>query len=841
MPRVCAFNGCNNTVGGGRSFFILPKNERRREEWLRHARIEVLTKTEPERGGYVFCSDHFRPEEIKCKGQRKRLVLNAVPALYEQSTPALQEKRGEDMPSQCTYECKMPVDFHTLLAQKNKKIKEMKILLKKEKSKLRVFRYRANNKIKDLQLQVSKLQPHQNTETYALTTECLPKEAKEFVDGQIAMAQMRSRGQRYTKKQKDLAIRLYHHSPACYLELKNTFQLPAPVTLIRHLMDSLGSFEPGFLHGVLAKLKAKAETMAKEEKNCAIVIDEMAIKNQLDYNRKLDCIDGLAEGGKMATRATVFVVRAINGKWKQAIGYFLSMSTMAGEEIAAKLRETVAYLESSGLNVKCVVCGQGPTNEEAMRILGASLDINEDGDVSHCIDIDKKIPLIFDVPHLVKSIRNNLKQHPINIQGNEVSWKYLQDFYIKDRKGVIRLAPKLTASHIYLPPSSNIRVNLATQIFSHSVAAGMQTMVLQHQLQKDALHTAKFAEDMDRLFDVLNSRMKDSKWWRRPLGTDSNRLDYLQNCISWIKSWKFGSTRPPPCRTGLVLSIRSILKLYQELMCEGVKYLCTSTLNKDYLENLFSGKGGQQIYPTVRELATALMNGSAAYILGLPESATNYFPADGTQLLQCSHARSTEQSEQEPEPEDVVYNSEQSIPCVDVVIDADDAMDMQKGKQEVLAYVAGWVTSKVAEDPELGQCWECHHALVKLNHMEHGYSTVSREGSLINDPSTLLRNCIVKCESIIEQTPPEIWAAKGLTKRLKEALQCGGAFSELHTQHPTHSKAIEKVALNKFVMCRIGAELRARNQVTAEIKKRKGGPLKDATARKKLACLNATK
>ena len=35
---------------------------------------------------------------------------------------------------------------------------------------------------------------------------------------------------------------------------------------------------------------------------------------------------------------------------------------------------------------------------------------------------------------------------------------------------------------------------------------GMKTMVSHRQLPDEALHTAQFAEDMDRMFDVLNSR-----------------------------------------------------------------------------------------------------------------------------------------------------------------------------------------------------------------------------------------------------------------------------------------------------------------------------------------------
>ena len=55
----------------------------------------------------------------------------------------------------------------------------------------------------------------------------------------------------------------------------------------------------------------------------------------------------------------------------------------------------------------------------------------------------------------------------------------------------------------------------------------------------------------------------------------------------------------------------------------------------------------------------------------------------------------------------------------------------QEGEQEVLTYVAGWVTKKVAEEPDLGQCWECERVLVKRNNREHSYSTATREGSFI--------------------------------------------------------------------------------------------------------------
>ena len=59
--------------------------------------------------------------------------------------------------------------------------------------------------------------------------------------------------------------------------------------------------------------------------------------------------------------------------------------------------------------MQAVICDQGSPNVKAVRNLGASLD-PLGGEESHCILVGvQRVPVIFDVPHLLKSIRNNLK------------------------------------------------------------------------------------------------------------------------------------------------------------------------------------------------------------------------------------------------------------------------------------------------------------------------------------------------------------------------------------------------------------------------------------------------
>ncbi|XP_039872651.1 uncharacterized protein LOC120724504 isoform X2 [Simochromis diagramma] len=149
--------------------------------------------------------------------------------------------------------------------------------------------------------------------------------------------------------------------------------------------------------------------------------------------------------------------------------------------------------------------------------------------------------------------------------------------------------------------------------------------------------------------------------------------------------------------------------------------------------------------------------------------------------------------------------------------------DPERGEEEKLADVAGWVVQKVAQDPEVSACTECESLLVETNDTEHNYHTRMEKDAVsavkksptsarLLHPSEAFKECISKCDSVIQKIPPNAMAPK----KLKAYLRASGAFSELHRIHPAHSKAIERVAVNKYVMCRVVAELKE----TAQNRKR---------------------
>lgn len=66
---------------------------------------------------------------------------------------------------------------------------------------------------------------------------------------------------------------------------------------------------------------------------------------------------------------------------------------------------------------------------------------------------------------------------------------------------------KIRPVHFNLQQSYvKMKVSYATQIFSATVAAAIESMVASNNLPADAIHTAEFVHFMDSLFDSLNGR-----------------------------------------------------------------------------------------------------------------------------------------------------------------------------------------------------------------------------------------------------------------------------------------------------------------------------------------------
>lgn len=200
------------------------------------------------------------------------------------------------------------------------------------------------------------------------------------------------------------------------------------------------------------------------------------------------------------------------------------------------------------------------------------------------------------------------------INGCEVKWQYIKDFYEKDSIMSLCLAPKLSPKHIYCNNFEKMHVCLAAEVFSRSVAAGIHTYIEFGALPKEALHTAQFVNEMDKLFDTFNSSQinhyKDNKC---AIAEIINQLNGLDDFERWISSWQIiGTKRVIPCISGWKLNIASLKLLWHDVHDNyQYKYLMTNRLNQDCLENLFNtirNAGGNNDTPTA-QIFKKLING----------------------------------------------------------------------------------------------------------------------------------------------------------------------------------------------------------------------------------------
>ena len=152
--------------------------------------------------------------------------------------------------------------------------------------------------------------------------------ALEFFKTQIKAGKMKLRGYKWSEKDKSFAITLYNSSPKTYKLLSSVFALPSIRTL-RRTMQKI-DINCGFHPNILDALKTRCASMDDKTRLCAVVYDEMAIKQHMEYNNSSDRIEGFesiasnANSKYIANHAGVFMVKGLCFKWKQPVGYFFS-------------------------------------------------------------------------------------------------------------------------------------------------------------------------------------------------------------------------------------------------------------------------------------------------------------------------------------------------------------------------------------------------------------------------------------------------------------------------------------------------------------------------------------
>ena len=102
-------------------------------------------------------------------------------------------------------------------------------------------------------------------------------------------------------------------------------------------------------------------------------------------------------------------------KWKQPFGYFISSGPISGRIMEQLLKACLDQLQAVGLTVVIVICDPGSNKQ---NLFTTQLEVTIDH--PYFLHGARKIYTMWDPPHLIQNVRNNLKKHGFVPDGKDI-------------------------------------------------------------------------------------------------------------------------------------------------------------------------------------------------------------------------------------------------------------------------------------------------------------------------------------------------------------------------------------------------------------------------------------
>lgn len=242
-------------------------------------------------------------------------------------------------------------------------------------------------------------------------TKNMTKPAQLFVQMQLQSTK-KPKGRRFSIEEKVLSLSLFKKSPKSYKLLSKYFTLPSSKAMKRLL--SRIKLSPGINDVIFDKIKKTMAGKDASDRLCSLIFDEMSLTPQIFYNAQKDSLEGFAnnKSASFADHVLVFMVKGIKRNFKQPIAYFFT-NCLSKQELKNLITSVVQKALESGLIITNTVCDQSSVN------VGAINELVEETKATYLrnqkewrhdmfrIKGQNIIPL-YDTPHLIKGIRNNL-------------------------------------------------------------------------------------------------------------------------------------------------------------------------------------------------------------------------------------------------------------------------------------------------------------------------------------------------------------------------------------------------------------------------------------------------
>jgi hypothetical protein len=195
-----------------------------------------------------------------------------------------------------------------------------------------------------------------------------------------------------------------------------------------------------------------------------------------------------------AKEALVFMLVGLYGSWKCPFAYFLTCGISA-ETQAQLIKMAVSTIEKEGFVVKAITMDGHRTNMSMAELLGAKFEPLKTCSPYFESPGNNKIYFTFDACHILKLFRNMLQSYRYlkDDQNQVIAWDHIVRLNNLQQSHGLKLANKLTDRHIFFE-NQKMKVCLAAQTLSSSVANALRTMKQIDTSFEDCEATAKFVE-----------------------------------------------------------------------------------------------------------------------------------------------------------------------------------------------------------------------------------------------------------------------------------------------------------------------------------------------------------
>ncbi|CAK1593758.1 unnamed protein product, partial [Parnassius mnemosyne] len=571
------------------------------------------------------------------------------------------------------------------------------------------------------------------TTAFEIVSSKMSATAKIFCQMQASQSGKKKHGRRFTLDEKILALSLYKPAPKAYRLLSNLCVLPSKRTL-QNLLHNF-DLNPGVNELIFDNLKNRVSKLPDNYKYCSLLFDEMAIGTGLTYDKKKDKILGFVDNGEkieceFCDHVLVFMIRGIVKKYKQPIAYYYCSGSTKAVELKVHINNIVKKVQKTGLKVVATICDQGTSNVAAITMLIKETQevyvrngkIYREGFFK--VGNDKIFPL-YDPPHLIKGIRNNLitKDLKYTMKGKECTakWSHIVQLYNRcpGYRGV-KLVPKLTAHHVLPHLIPKMRVKHCTQVFSQSVGVGLACMAELGALDKSSYETADLLLFFDDLFDSVNGSFSEiigGKKYRAAVTPTSPHHNLWNYSIPILKSMKFVSSNSRgvvPSLSSWIQTIENFKNIVKFLNSKGINSLLLRNFNQDPLENFFGAiraHGYSNIMPTSSAFEGAFKTLLINNITSSHSVGSNCEKDDSVclQSLKCFLINPKDNNTATECEDEVDYAHLYIDPInTDALLASKTPMDIEKCA--AIGYCSGWI-AQLAKKHVFKNCITCRHDL----------------------------------------------------------------------------------------------------------------------------------